>query len=327
MTGPQGPPPVLADETMEMPRLPSAQARTWPTVSAIVAASDSPERLAGTVRSVLGQNYPGEVECVVVFDQSAPVTLLVDVPARRGLRVMTNTRTPGLAGARNTGITASHGALIAFCDDSTVWTPDKLTLQVKQMKRTGAEFVASGVRIHHTDQSIERLPPAQVEFGQLVRERVTALHPSTFLMRRDALTGMGLVDERIPASYGEDYDWLLRAAKRMPIVSVEQPLVEVYWPEQSFFADRWAAIADALSYLLSKHPELKKDKRGMARIEGQIAFAQAALGHRRAAWRASTRALRGNPRERRAYLALIVASGLISAATIVRQANRRGRGI
>jgi hypothetical protein len=70
------------------------------------------------------------------------------------------------------------------------------------------------------------------------------------------------VDERIPGSYGEDYDWLLRAAKRMPIVAVEQPLADVYWPEQSFFAGRWEAIAEALSYLLSKHPELEADQRG-----------------------------------------------------------------
>lgn len=311
---------------MELPQLATA-AGAWPLVSVIVATRDRPELLVRAVRSILGQTYPGEVECVAVFDQSTPAEMAIDVPARRRLRVVANARTPGLAGARNTGITTSHGALIAFCDDDDVWVADKLRLQVEQMERTGAEFVASGVRIHHIDQAVERLPPARVEFGQLVRERVTALHPSTFVMRRDALRGMGLVDELIPASYGEDYDWLLRAAKRMPIVSVEQPLVEVYWHEQSFFAARWEAIADALSYLLRKHPELMADRRGMARIVGQIAFAEAALGRRRLAWQASTRALAGNPRELRAYLALIVASGLVSATTIVRQANRRGRGI
>ena len=310
-----------------MPQLPSPETRTWPPVSAVVATRDRPELLARAVRSMLGQTYAGELECVVVFDQSTPVTLLVDVPARRRLRVMTNTRTPGLAGARNTGITASHGALIAFCDDDDVWVPDKLRLQAELLKRTGAEFVASGVRIHHTDHVVERVPPAQVELSQLVRERVTALHPSTFVIRKDALTGMGLVDERIPGSYGEDYDWLLRAAKRQPIVAVEQPLADVYWHEQSFFAERWEAIAEALTYLLGKHPELQADRRGMARIEGQIAFAQAALAHRGAAWRASSRALRGNLRERRAYLALAVASGLVPATSIVRLANRRGRGI
>ena len=131
--------------------------------------------------------------------------------------------------------------------------------------------------------SLPRIPPPSVDLSQLVRERVTALHPSTFVMRRRALDDMGLVDEQIPGSYGEDYDWLLRAARRRPIVAVEQPLVEVYWHRQSFFAERWEAIVDALAYLLGKHPELRADRRGLARIQGQIAFAQAALARRSAA--------------------------------------------
>ena len=296
-------------------------------MSAIVATRDRPALLARAVRSMLRQSYPGDLECVVVFDQSGPAEVPVDVPEGRRLRVLTNARTPGLAGARNTGMVDSDGALVAFCDDDDEWAADKVLLQVEQLERSSAEFVASGVRIHHSGQVVVRMPPGQVELKQLVRERVTALHPSTFVMRRAALTEMGLVDEEIPGSYGEDYDWLLRAARRMPIVSVPQPLVDVYWHEQSYFAERWEAIADALSYLLGKHPELQADPHGMARIEGQIAFAQAALARRPAACRASWRALRGNPAERRAYLALAVASGIVPAASIVRLANRRGRGI
>lgn len=305
----------------------TAGAISWPSVSVVVATRDRPSLLAGAVRSILGQSYPGELECVVVFDQSAPVSVPVDVPVGRRLRLITNSRAAGLAGARNTGITGSDGALAAFCDDDDEWAADKLLLQVDLLERSSAEFAASGVRIHHSGRVVVRVPPARVELEQLVRERVTALHPSTFIMRRAALAGMGLVDEDIPGSYGEDYDWLLRAARRIPIVSVQQPLVDVYWHEQSFFAERWEAIADALSYLLGKHPELRADPHGMARIEGQIAFAQAALARRPAACRASWRALRGNPRERRAYLALAVASGVIPATSVVRLANRRGRGI
>jgi len=171
---------------------------------------------------------------VVVFDQSAPVAVPVDLPARRRLRTVTNTGTPGLAGARNTGIAASQGALVAFCDDDDEWDADKLLLQVEQLEGSAAEFVASGVRIHHSDRVVVRVPPGLVGLRQLVRERVTALHPSTFVIRREALAAMGPVDEEIPGSYGEDYDWLLRAARRTPIVAVQQPLVDVYWHEQSF---------------------------------------------------------------------------------------------
>jgi glycosyltransferase involved in cell wall biosynthesis len=296
-------------------------------VSVIVATRDRPALLERAVRAIVSQDYPGELECVVVFDQSTPAPVPVSLPAARQLRAVVNVRTNGLAGARNTGIAASHGELVALCDDDDEWYPGKLRLQAEQMAEAGAEFVACGVRIHNSDRVIVRVPPTQVGLEQLVRERVTALHPSTFVVRREALTGIGLVDEKIPGSYGEDYDWLLRAARRMPIVSVQQPLVEVFWHQRSFFAERWEAIAEALPYLLDKHPELKADRHGMARIEGQIAFAQAALTRRQAAWRASLRSLRGNPLERRAYLALAVAAGVVPATSIVHLANRHGRGI
>jgi hypothetical protein len=101
----------------------------------------------------------------------------------------------------------------------------------------------------------------------------------------------------------------------------------VFWHQNSFFAQRWQTIADGLGYLLDKHPELAADPRGRARIVGQAAFAHAALAHRGVACRAGLRALRANPLERRAYLALAVASGVMPASSIVRLANRKGRGI
>ena len=300
----------------------------WPSVAVVVATRDRPALLERAVRSIVGQDYPGDIDCVVVYDQVIPREP-VQVPgsAGRQLRIMSNARTPGLAGARNSGMSSGDTALIAFCDDDDVWDSGKLHRQVQLLEETGAEFVSCGVRVSHGDRVIVRMPPPSANLQQLARARLTGLHPSTFVFRRSALEGLGLVDEQIPGSYGEDYDWLLRAAGRMPILSVQQALVDVYWHEQSFFAERWETIPAALFYLLDKHPQLKASPSGLARIQGQIAFAQAAVKHRGEACRTSWRALRNNPLERRAYLALAVASGTVPAASIVRLANRRGRGI
>jgi Glycosyl transferase family 2 len=303
------------------------RATPWPSVTAIVATRDRPATLARAVRSMVGQDYPGELECVIVFDQSPPSPVDVVLPAGRRMRLLTNTRTPGAAGARNAGVTASDGALVAFCDDDDTWHPDKLRLQVERLDAASAGFVACGVRIHYGDRVVARPAPSSVNLQQLIRKRFPELGVPTFVLRRAAMADIGLLDEQIPGSYGEDYDFLLRAARQEPIVAVEQPLVDVFWHPQSFFAQRWQTIADGLGYLLGKHPELAADSRGRARIEGQVAFAQAALAHRAAACGASWRALRGNPLERRAYLALAVAAGVVPATSIVRLANQRGRGI
>ena len=306
---------------------PRREAATWPPVTAIVATRDRPAMLARAVRNIVGQSYPGELECVIVFDQCRPAPVDVELPPDRQVRLLTNVRTPGAAGARNTGIMGSDGTVVAFCDDDDVWDTDKLRRQVEQLDAAPAGFIACGMNLHYGDRIIARPAPTSVSLQQLVRSRHAELGLPTFVLRRDALTEIGLLDEQIPGSYGEDYDLLLRAAQRGPITAVPQPLVEVFWHQQSFFAQRWQTIADGLAYLLNKHPELAADPRGRARIEGQAAFAHAALAHRAEAWRASLRALRGNPLERRPYLALAIAAGAVPAHSIVRLANRRGRGI
>jgi Glycosyl transferase family 2/Sulfotransferase family len=305
----------------------TADAGSWPSVSVVVATRDRPELLERAVRSILGQDYPGDVECVLVFDQSEPAAVAVPERPGRRIQMLTNTRTPGLAGGRNSGILASDGALIAFCDDDDEWDATKLTRQVAELERTSATFAASGVRIHFADREFVRVPPTSVGIEHLVLNRDPALPSTSFVVRRSAMAELGLVDEEIPGSYGEDYDWLLRAARMGPIVAVAEPLVDVYWHQQSFYAERYQMIIDALEYLLAKHPELAASRPGAARIQGQIAFAHAALGHRKAARKAARQALANNPRERRAYLALAIASRLLSAATVVRLANSRGRGI
>lgn len=307
----------------------SQPAPQWPAVAVVVATRDRPQLLERAVRAIAGQDYPGDLECLVVFDQSPPRELdgVSDLADGRRVRVLSNSRTPGLAGARNSGMLATTAPLLAFCDDDDAWLPGKVRMQAQCLTESGADFAAAGVRIHHGDRVNVRVPPERVEFAQLVRERVGALHPSTFLFRRSLIDDIGLVDEAIPGSYGEDYDWLLRAARVRPIVSVAQPLADVYWHKQSFFAERWGTVASALTYLLDKHPELMADPPGRARIQGQIAFAQAAQAQRSSAIRTGWQAIRGNPRERRAYLALAVAAGVASAPAIVRLANGRGRGI
>jgi glycosyltransferase involved in cell wall biosynthesis len=299
----------------------------------IVPTRQRPELLARAVSSILRQDYAGEVECLVVFDQEEPTPPPVDARDGREVKLLTNERSPGLAGGRNTGLLAATGELVAFCDDDDEWLPDKLRWQVAALGRDPAAIVAAtGIEVVYEGRSVPRLPPVdRVPMRMLLRSRMTELHPSTFLARREGLLEQdgddGLIDEALPGSYGEDYDWLLRAARRHPIVAVRRPLVRVHWHASSFFSQRWTMIIEALQYLLTRYPEFALEPDGLARIQGQIAFASAAAGLRADARRWARSALRNNWRERRAYVALLVSTGLVSAATVLRWAHRFGRGI
>ncbi|SCF31930.1 glycosyltransferase family 2 protein [Micromonospora mirobrigensis] len=302
-----------------------------PSVSVVVPTRDRPELLRAAVAAILAQEHPGEVEVVVVYDQSEPDRSLAELSRPgRTVRVITNGRTAGLAGARNSGVLAAAGDLVAFCDDDDEWLPGKLAAQVAALAATPeAEFVSCGIRVSYDGQTIDRvLDRDRVTLDALLRDRMTELHPSTFLIRASALRdGFGLVDEEIPGSYAEDYEFLLRAARSAPLVNLRTPYVLVRWHKRSYFAQRWDTISEALQWLLERYPEFAGQPAGQARVTGQIAFARAASGDRRGALSWAGRTIRSNPREPRAYLALAVAGRVVGAEAVLRTLHKRGRGI
>jgi glycosyltransferase involved in cell wall biosynthesis len=297
----------------------------WPSVGVVVPTHDRPGPLRAAVAAVLAQDYPGQVRIVVVYDRAEP-----DLKPNDCLTVTVNSRTPGLAGARNTGILGLDTDLVAFCDDDDEWRPGKLRRQVEALRaRPGAEFASCGIGVDYAGTVHPRLAGrAEVTHADLLRSRMVMVHSSTYLARRAALLdGIGLVDETIPGSQNEDWDLALRAARRHPIVNVDAPLVRVAWSTSSHYARQWETKADSLLWMLEHHPELAGCRPGAARVYAQLSFAYACLRQRGAACRWAWRALRSNPRERRVPFALAVASGVVPGEVVLRHLNARGHGI
>jgi len=312
------------------PITPSAIPSAAPLVTVVIATRDRPQMLREAIASVRAQDYPGPIEVVVVADRSEPDLTLEADDGRVSVRAIANARRPGLAGARNTGIEAAHGELVAFCDDDDLWLPGKLTRQVAALTaRPEAVLCCCGIRVAYDEHTHDRvLPATEVGFAALLADRHTELHPSTFLARTAALRGaVGLVEEEVPGGFGEDYELLLRCARASPVLNVPEPLAVVRWGTQSFFFRRWETMAAGLSWLLARYPEFETSPRGSSRIHGQIAFAHAAMGHRRQALGWAGRSMRRNPVEPRAVLALAVAARAVTPDRVMEALHHRGRGI
>lgn len=154
------------------------------------------------------------------------------------------------------------------------------------------------------------------------------VHSSTYLADRAALLrDIGLLDETIPGSQNEDWDLVLRAARRHPIVHVDEPLVRVCWSTGSHYARQWETKVASLQWMLERHPEIAATRRGAARVYAQISFGYACLRKRAQAIRWAGRALRANLLERRVPFALAVASGAVSGDRVLRALHARGHGI
>ncbi|MBO0863527.1 MAG: glycosyltransferase family 2 protein [Mycobacterium sp.] len=301
----------------------------WPSVEVIIPTRDRPELLTRAVDAARRQEYPGPLRVAVVFDRADPDRSL-EVDGQVPVRVITNSRTPGLAGARNSGIVTSGADLVAFCDDDDEWLPGKLRRQVERVQREpDAQFITTSIRIDFHDRQSPRYAGTEtVTHEQLLVSRMAMLHSSTFLVWRRYLTDeIGLVNEDSPSSQNEDWELLLRASQDRPIAHVDEALVAVRWGSASLFSRAWESKILGAEWILECFPEIRRSRIGYARVLGQIAFAHAALAQRRQAVRWAVRSQRTRPREPRGYLALAVALGFVPARLVLERLHRHGRGV
>lgn len=297
------------------------------TVGVVIPTHNRPELLEEAIQAVLAQDYAGPIEIVVVYD-GAPVDHAIARGGARPVRVIENSRTPGLSGARNSGILELRTDLVAFCDDDDYWIPEKLRLQVDAFD-DGYSMASCAIGVEFGNKlTVRTAGMSSVSRADLLRSRMSMLHSSTFLFRRSDLMGeLGLVAEDAPGSQNEDWDILLRAAALAPIRHIDEPNTRVRWGPASFFSRRWDSRNDSLRWMLARHPDIQADRVGYSRVLGQLAFGSASLGRRKDAWRDAVRALRINPAQWRAIVAAGVAVVPRSSEPILRLLNRFGRGV
>jgi glycosyltransferase involved in cell wall biosynthesis len=130
-----------------------------PSVSVVIPTHERPGFLRRAVRSVIEQDYASRVQTLVLFDGCEPAAIPAsDSPGQRAVVVLGNTRTPGALGARNTGILAADGDVVAFLDDDDEWPPSKLSRQVEVLMSGSADVVFSGVRCRTSRKRVPNTP-------------------------------------------------------------------------------------------------------------------------------------------------------------------------
>jgi glycosyltransferase involved in cell wall biosynthesis len=168
-------------------------------VSVVIPAYNSAGWIAEALASVAAQTAPAD-EVLVVDDGSTDGTAeLVESLGARCLRQAN----AGCAAARNAGVRAATGDLIAFLDADDLWTPEKLEVQAEHMERNpGLLYTIAHFR-HFIDGSVEGVRADTLEGvhpGRL---------PSTLIARPEAFEVVGGFDEGMLS--GSDIDWFARA--------------------------------------------------------------------------------------------------------------------
>jgi glycosyltransferase involved in cell wall biosynthesis len=255
--------------------------RELPLVSVVIPTHHRPQLLRRALASVLTQDYAGAIEVIIVHDKEDPDLSLTSTAELRRVRVIANSRTPGLPGARNSGVLMAEGALIASLDDDDSWLDTKLSEQVALLDAnpdalaaaTGVVLHTPGGHEHRRSHTKDRLTHAELLLG-----RNPDVNSSNLLIRRHAYELAGLYDETM---FIEDYDWLLRVTAHSDICLVPEPLIHQFRDTALWRPERWRLWAEARHQLVDRHPELIASDKGASAYYSKLAFAHAAAGQRR----------------------------------------------
>ncbi len=202
--------------------------------SVIIPAFNREATIGRAIESVLAQTH-APLELIVVDDGSTDRT--ADVARGYGPQVSVIRQPNGGPGAaRNAGIRAAVGAIVAFLDSDDAWHPDKLARQVALMTRTaplGVSCCVCNATMLHADGrsrtsfEIAGLRPGLAEGLWLNPAAVLVtrflLFNQVVAVWRDALDKVGPFASHLRLM--EDHDLALRLAVAAPWAFIAEPLV------------------------------------------------------------------------------------------------------
>ncbi len=258
----------------------SERARPPMMVSVVIPTYNCAAWLPACLESVFAQTWR-DLEVIVVDDGSTDGTPETLRPWRERIRYIRQANA-GVAAARNAGVKASSGPLVAFLDADDLWASRKIELQVAALgTEPDAGLVCSDFRIVRADGAVvesyfgERggYETGRV-FSRLVRNCFTLT--STVILRRSLLDSLGAFDASI--SYCDDYNMWLRAALKSRVAVVPEVLcTKRERPGNARpFVETEAASIGALRNLFRQAPEMTPEERRILR--GEIGRREYTLG-------------------------------------------------
>lgn len=211
-----------------------------PVVSVVMPAYNAAPTIEASMHSVLMQEGV-DLELLVIDDGSSDQTReIVHAAARQDTRIVPIMQSVngGVATARNTGMEAARGRLIAFLDSDDSWHPGKLGSQVQFMQSSGCAICyAPYRRVDQTGRLLSAVvPPPKLDYAAMLR--------SNRIGNLTAIYDRSLGDVKFQRIGHEDYafwlDMVRRAgtAHRLPTT---KPVADYLVRGGSLSSDKWRA--------------------------------------------------------------------------------------
>ena len=194
-------------------------------ISVIIPMYNSAETIIKALDSVKAQTFKCYYDVIVVndgsMDKSQELVENYIFEDNRFKLILINQENGGVSTARNAGLKASNGDLIAFLDSDDQWFPDKLEKQTKllelnpQIDLLGCAF--DGLYLPNTpDGSLLKIDISKLIFKNYFQ-------PSTVIMKRKVFEEIGYFDEN--QKYAEEGNYFFRISRKFQCYFLNKELI------------------------------------------------------------------------------------------------------
>jgi glycosyltransferase involved in cell wall biosynthesis len=231
--------------------------KNFPLVSIIIPCYKQGHFLSEAIESVFDQTYPNHE--IIVIDDGSPDDTSQVASRYAGVRLIRQ-ENQGLSGARNRGISVSHGEFLVCLDADDRLLPGALESGLTCMaQRPESEMVCGRYRVIREDGApsdvVSDLCAGDLYLGLLAKNCIGPVAPVIF--RREVFDKVGGFDTNIsPAS---DYDIYLRIARRCPTHRHEGIVAEYRAYNSSMSADMGLMLRAVIISLRSQQKYVKGD--------------------------------------------------------------------
>lgn len=195
-----------------------------PLVSVIIPTYNRARTLKKAIDSVFDQDYKN-FELIVVDDGSTDSTEKLLLSYANSIKVIQQPN-QGVSTARNRGIKASSGDLIAFLDSDDYWYPQKLSAQIDFFNATPDALICQTEEIWIRNGKRVNPKKKHQKLSGIIFTPSLALcliSPSAVMIKKELFNEFDGFDESLPAC--EDYDLWLRVTCRHPVYLISTPLI------------------------------------------------------------------------------------------------------
>ncbi|MGU3207575.1 glycosyltransferase (plasmid) [Escherichia coli] len=187
-------------------------------VSIIMPAYNREETIPAAIESVLAQTYP-HFELIVVDDGSSDGTadVVKNIDDVR-VRLISGPGRSGVSEARNIGLRAAKGNLIAYLDSDNTWQPEYLTAMVAALHQTPHAQAAYSGQYLYRGKHPEPFAIRFASFNKGLLENRNYIDLNCFMHSKHVFKKTGMFDSRLKRFV--DWDLILKISSEFTIISV-----------------------------------------------------------------------------------------------------------